>query len=311
MSDKPSPLKPQWQSQAWKQFLAARDEMLDAYDNARKKNLKRPVKTEHGKVAEAEFRKWLTNFLPKKYGVTSGYIVSQGASKDESLPHYDVIIYEQLEAPILWIDDCADYSEQGRSLAIPVEYVRGVIEVKSSFNNKTTADAVKQLAKLKPLMQKIDHPQNPTKLYLPREFFCATVFFELRKEHDHDFVTLDNLLEATELRGFYGGCILRSEKQEEYYSGKIAIEAEREKVHNSNKSLSFWAYSQSKKINDNLYYRILLNHCESHFSRFAFDIIALLRGTYHPQIDLVILRRAVIANFILLIDFKLQEIFIR
>lgn len=284
MSDKPSLLKPQWQSQAWKQFLVARDEMLDAYDNARKKNLKRPVKTEHGKVAEAEFRKWLTNFLPKKYGVTSGYIVSQGTSKDESLPHYDVIIYEQLEAPILWIDDSADYSEQGRSLAIPVEYVRGVIEVKSSFNNKTTTDAVKHLAKLKPLMQKIDHPQNPTKLYLPREFFCATVFFELRKEHDNDFVAMDNLLEATGLRGFYGGCILRSEKQEEYYSGKIAIEAEREKVPSSNKSLSFWAYSQSKKIKDNLYYRILLNHCESHFSRFAFDIIALLKGTYHPDV---------------------------
>lgn len=68
MSDKLSTLTPQWQSQGWKQFLTARSEMLGAYDNARNKGIKSAVKVNHGIVADAEFRKWLTTFLPKKYG---------------------------------------------------------------------------------------------------------------------------------------------------------------------------------------------------------------------------------------------------
>jgi len=284
MPDRPSPLQPQWQNQAWKQFLMARSEMLYAFDIARNKSIKRAVQTEHGRVAEAEFRKWLTTFLPKKYGVTSGYIISQGIPKEESLVHYDVIIYEQLEAPILWVEENPDNSEHGKSLAIPVEYVRGVIEVKSAFNKTTAISAVGHLAKLKPLMQKIDPPQQPIKLYLPKEFFCATVFFELRKEQERDFSALDALLDATELRGFYGGLILRSETLDEYYNGKLAIVLEDKDRSNNNKSLFFWSYSKSKKLKENLYCKVLLNHCESYFSQFAFDIIAMLKGTYNPSV---------------------------
>lgn len=284
MSEKSSPLQSQWQNHAWKQFLMARSEMLNAYDNAKNKGIKRTVKIDHGKVAEAEFRKWLTTFLPKKYGVTSGYIISQGTPKDEYLSHYDVIIYEQLEAPILYVDENPDFSEQGQSLAIPVEHVRGVIEVKSAFSKKTAADAVTHLAKLKPLLQKVDMPQHPTKLYLPRDFFCATVFFELRKEQENDFEALDNIQEAIELRGFYGGYILRSDTLDEFYSGKIDIVLEDQKYSDNNKSLFFWSYSQSKKFNENLYCRLRLTHCESYFSQFAFDIIALLKGNYRPGV---------------------------
>ncbi|THD30879.1 MAG: hypothetical protein DI588_14620 [Flavobacterium johnsoniae] len=284
MPNKPSPLQPQWQNKAWKQFLMAKKDMLHAYDRAKEKGLERSVRTEHGRVAEAEFRKWLTNFLPKKYGVTSGYIISQGMPKDEYLVHYDVIIYEHLEAPILWIDDNPDHSEQGKSMAIPVEYVRGVIEVKSRFSKKTAADAISQLAKLKPLLQKIDPPQHPTKLYLPKEFFCAAVFFELRKEHEKEFAALDAVLEGTGLRGFYGGFILRCETLDEHYGGKLSIVQETESYGHDNTSLSFWSYSKSKKLRENLYCRILLTHCESFFSQFAFDIIALLKGTYHPGV---------------------------
>ena len=52
--------------------------MLDAYDKAREQARIHEVETYHGKVAEAEFRKWLAGFLPKRYAVTSGYIVSPG-----------------------------------------------------------------------------------------------------------------------------------------------------------------------------------------------------------------------------------------
>ncbi len=90
--------------------------MLDAFDRARNKAASHEVETYHGKVAEAEFRKWLTDFLPKKYGVTSGYIVSPGLKSTEKTPHFDVIIYDQLESPILWVEGDPDVSSQGRSL---------------------------------------------------------------------------------------------------------------------------------------------------------------------------------------------------
>ena len=72
--------------------------MLDAYET---EHVRRPnrMKSKHfmAKVAEAELRKWLSGFLPKRYGVTSGYIVSPGLKSAEKIPHFDVIIYDQLE----------------------------------------------------------------------------------------------------------------------------------------------------------------------------------------------------------------------
>ncbi|WP_443936837.1 DUF6602 domain-containing protein [Pedobacter sp. MW01-1-1] len=120
------PLKIQTPNQGWKQFLMARDEMLAAYDRAREMSRKRAVQTEHGNVAEAEFRRWLTNFLPKRYGVTSGYIVSQGIPNCEHMVHYDVIIYDQLESPILWVEGNPDSSESGSSGKVGGEYFLGI-----------------------------------------------------------------------------------------------------------------------------------------------------------------------------------------
>lgn len=284
MSDNHLPLKIQIPNQGWKQFLTARDEMLAAYDKARVLSAKRVVQTGHGNVAEAEFRKWLINFLPKKYGVTSGYIISQGLPNAEQVVHYDIIIYDQLESPVLWIDESSDTSSQGRSLAIPVEYVRGVIEVKSAFKKKNVEAAVAQLAKLKPLMAAIEPLNQPSQLYLSRNFFCATVFFELRKEDEMDFAALDALLEASSLRGFYGGYIVRAETLDKYDSGKLSLQWQNTGIKLSNKSLLFWSTSKSKKVREDLYVNMLLHHSETHFSEFAFDIIALLKGNYHPNV---------------------------
>lgn len=283
MADQTPPLKVQIPNQGWKQFLVARDEMLSTYDRARELSKKRAVQTKHGVVAEAEFRKWLSNFLPKRYGVTSGYIISPGIPNSENTVHYDVIIYDQLESPILWIDDSADSSVQGRSLAIPVEYVRGVIEVKSTFNRKSAKKAVEQLTKLNPLLAKIDTINQPLKLYLPANFFCATVFFELLEKNDNDFAALDEILEAASLRGFYGGFILRSEKLDKYYSGKLFPRNESINSVPNNQSLSFSGESKCIELADGTYYRIKLDHFESYFAEFAFDIIALLKGTYNPH----------------------------
>jgi len=169
-------------------------------------------------------------------------------------------------------------------LAIPVEYVCGIIEVKSAFKKKTVEKAVAQLAKLKPLMSFTEPSNTPVKLYLPRNFFCAAVFFELRKEDEMDLAALDALVEASMLRGFYGGYILRVDTLDKYYSGKLSLLRQNEDMKPSNQSLLFWATSKSKKVSEGIYFKTQLNHSESYFSEFAFDIIALLKGTYHPNV---------------------------
>lgn len=281
MSDQQTPLKIQLPNQGWRQFLMAREEMLAAYDRARVHSSRRQVQVEHGNVAEAEFRKWLINFLPKRYGVTSGYIVSQGIPNSEHMVHYDVIIYDQLESPVLWVEGNPDDSLLGRSMAIPVEYVCGVIEVKAVFNKKSAAQAVEHLGRLRPLMGFSKPSIHDYRFYLPKDFFCATVFFELHRENEKDFAALDALLDGSDLRGFYGGYILRPESHEEYSSGKIAFELLDREVEHENRSLLFWAYSRCKKLG-NGYLRARLTHSESNFSEFAFDIIALLKGKYLP-----------------------------
>jgi len=107
--------------------------MLDEYDRAAIHASEQPVSTHHGVVGEAAVRDWLQNFLPKRYGVVSGYIKSQGFETAYQSTHFDVIIYDQLEAPILWIEVNRDKSESGRARIIPAEHVRAIIEVKASF----------------------------------------------------------------------------------------------------------------------------------------------------------------------------------
>jgi len=92
-------LKIEFPSQGWRQFLTSRHEILDAYDRAKERAKSHEVETHHGRVAEAQLRTWLSGFLPKKYGVTSGYIVSPGLRHDQKTPHYDVIVYDSQNFP--------------------------------------------------------------------------------------------------------------------------------------------------------------------------------------------------------------------
>jgi hypothetical protein len=195
--------------QGWKQFLAAKAEMLAAYDRAREYARAHEIETYHGVVAEATFRKWLSEFLPQKYGVTSGYIVSQFADEDSKLPHFDVIIYDRLEAPVLWVESHADASPDGRARAIPVEYVRGVIEVKSSFERVTVRQALQHLDDLKPLLAGVDNPTERWRKYLPVNFVSATVFFESRRQFERTDDAFGEVLPSEGARGYLGCLVLR------------------------------------------------------------------------------------------------------
>lgn len=281
MTDK---LKIEFPSQGWSQFLTARKEMLDAFDQAREKARSHEVETFHGRVAEAEFRKWLSTFLPKRYGVTSGYIVSPGLKSTDKTPHFDVIIYDQLESPVLWVEDYPDVSSQGRSLAIPVEYVRGVLEIKSGFSPKTVGDAIDHLKDLLPLMGGSDEPNERYKLHLHPAFCCGLVFFDLKSEYQFSEAALSKIIPGTEFRGFFGGVILRGEGHTKPLTGRLSLLRSKtpieSTVEKNKQSLLNMGMSQSVQLAENLHFGSMLMWSEPGFSQFGFDLIAMMQSKY-------------------------------
>lgn len=248
---------------AWEQLIGQKKEMLDAFDAGQRKSKGHEVQTYHGLVAEAMFRKWLSDFLPHRFGVTSGYVVSQGQRGQAKYPHFDVIIYDRLNAPILWVEGHPDVSEGGKSRAIPAEYVRSVLEVKSTFGSGEAKEAMEHLRDLEPFYTDIDTPQDRYKKFLPADFFCGAVFFNAPAKDQNSQAALNHLLPTNGPRNFFGGVILRGEGLREEDSCKIIIGVESKPDQSILHALSIWTSVA--------------------FSMFAFDMVALLNGTYDPR----------------------------
>jgi len=278
----PPPVAP-----GWKQFLTSRKHMLDSYDRAMTKARGHEIETFQGIVAEAEFRKWLFDFLPKRFSVTPGYIVSQRLGTNQKLPHFDVIIYDALNSPVLWVDEHPDASLWGSSRAIPAEYVFGVLEVKSSLNARSAKQAITHLSDLAPFLEKIDAATERYKCYLPPQFFCGVVFFELKREHMYSRAAIFNLLKnIRQIRGFAGGIILRGEGHSKPWTGRIHVRVSRTPMPSfigpSKKSLLDNTMCGSIPLGDNLHVEASPYWAESAFADFAFDLVALMQGTYQP-----------------------------
>jgi hypothetical protein len=234
-------------------------------------------------VAEAEIRRWLSEFLPKRYGVTSGYIISPGFSTDQKAPHFDVIIYEHLESPVLWVDNNPDDSRQGRSLALPVEYVRGVLEIKSQMSTSTMREALEHLYELLPVLQDTDEPGQRYKLYLPPSFFCGVAFVDLKVENANSPTLLPKLIDGIGLRGFIGGIVLRGEGHTLPHTGRLQLMRSETPIEGSDPKkipLLESGWSQSKKLAEKVNIGASLIWSEPTFAQFAFDLVALLGGTY-------------------------------
>lgn len=276
-------LRPQMLSFGWKQILTARKKILDAYDNAREKSKGHRVETFHGRVAEASIREWLSSFLPRRYGVTSGYIVSPGFSSEQKAPHFDVIIYDRLESPILWLDENPDSSDQGESMALPVEHVRAVFEVKSQISSSTVRDAVKHLEELRPVMEGADSPGDRYKFHLPPTFVCGMVFVDLWKANATKRATLSSLAGAFVLRGFVGGIVLRGEGHTVGHTGRLSLtlsDAPLVLPKVKGQTLLEVGQSDSTEVAKNVHIGAMLMWSEFAFAQFAFDLIAMLQGVF-------------------------------
>jgi len=256
--------------------------MLAEYDLALAHAKEQVVATHHGVVGEAAVRDWLANFLPKRYGVVAGYIRSQGPSSEQQSAHFDVIIYDQIEAPILWIEINKDKSESGRARIIPAENVRAIIEVKAAFNRRSVRVAVAKLAELEPLIAGVDSAGANYPKYLPASAVLAMMFFELRNADATDVDPLNLIRDLQLRRPFYGAMILRGEglhPDDTALIRQLQSEQAFEGVFPGGGLLRGYSISGSKELNGS-HMGAMSMWSDINFSQFAFDLLALLSGTY-------------------------------
>lgn len=105
---------------------------------------------DRGTPREVAIRNALSAFLPRRYGVTHGHVVSAAPAWSRQS---DVIIFNALEAPVF----CQDDGFQGTVL--PAESVFGVLEVKSSLSDKEFSDAADKIADFKKVSNDVKHPR--------------------------------------------------------------------------------------------------------------------------------------------------------
>lgn len=189
----------------WREFRSNRDEILSAYDTAKRRNRSRPVQTSHGNAGEAAVRKWLLSFLPARFGVTAGFVIPDIVQQsDYKIYAYDVIIYEKDKSPVLWIDGDEDTSRQGRKRAIPARYVRSIIEVKSTLTKSNIVDSLYKLRQL-----------NAVAPYLDVKFTSSILFFEYRNKDNFPSEALGAFLPDQLVVGYCGAAILRCDLNED------------------------------------------------------------------------------------------------
>ena len=252
--------------------------MLDRYDAAKVHASGKPVNVLHGHIAEAAFRDYLSGFLPKRFGVTSGFIVSQGVFDSEPLRHFDVIIYDQINSPILWVEPNPDQSAQGRIRAIPAENVCAVLEVKSRFTAATAKQAIQKLEELRPLLSGSDHPADPYPRYLPSNFLSYTIFFELQKQDARSTTGLQTLVLKTPMRGYAGALILRGERLGEM-SARASWLLSAEPLRAQGELLKY-AVTPSRQAGDQ-HTALVLNWSHSEFALFSFELVTAMTNR-HP-----------------------------
>lgn len=210
----------------WKEFHRNRKDILAEFDRLYEITGNRPVKTAHGIGVEAYIRKWLSEFLPKKWAVTSGYVIPTLYKDNITLYHYDIIIYDALNAPVLWTEGNQDDSVQGKYRAIPAKNVAAILEVKSRLNKKNINDMVNKLSEI-----------NSFKDQLPDAFFTSGIFIDLMEDDNRKSRILESIFRYVTVCKFTGAMVLRYEGDLST-TGLISIHVHDKGVRNSNMNMN-------------------------------------------------------------------------
>lgn len=100
-----------------------------------KKTAQIPHSGQKGVAREEVLRRFLADYLPKRFAVSAGFVVDAARKVSKQV---DAIIYDQLSAPVFHVIE-------GQRL-FPAESVAGAIAVKSTLRRKDLSDAIDNLA---------------------------------------------------------------------------------------------------------------------------------------------------------------------
>ena len=96
-----------------------------------------------GARIEGEVRKFLLEFLPKRYEYGSGIVIDNSGAEVDRSKQEDVLLIDKLFNPRLFLDE--------EPTVYPVEVVYCGIEVKTSIDSDGLRDAINNIASLKRL----------------------------------------------------------------------------------------------------------------------------------------------------------------
>ncbi len=130
--------------------------------------------------------------------MTSGYVIPDVIADDYKVYHFDLLVYDEISAPILWMDSDYDSSEQGKRRAIPAKHVLSAFEIKASLTRQGAIDAMTKLNQFNELVG-----------YLPQVFSSGIVFFDLDPGLADSQTILPNLIPSNPIIGYWGGIVLR------------------------------------------------------------------------------------------------------
>jgi hypothetical protein len=150
---------------------------------------------------------------------------------------------------------------------------------------KNVREAIAHLRDLAPMMGGIDAPRSPYKMYLRDTFCCGAVFFELHKAEETSDAALAAFVDGLDVRGFFGGMILRAESHTTGNIGLVNLLLGEEPITKpvpDKTLLSEFGISKSVQIEEGQHISSQIEWMEWAFARFAFDLIARMQGTYQP-----------------------------
>jgi hypothetical protein len=125
---------------------------------------------EKGLGNEQSLRDLLADILPHRYGVAKGKIINSSGEMSRQL---DIIIYDSLNYPVLFIDE-------NKNQILPVEGVYGVIEVKTSLTSGLLTEAFDNLFSVYSLHQRRNLSKNQKVTGCP-PFLYIFAFSDKRK----------------------------------------------------------------------------------------------------------------------------------
>jgi hypothetical protein len=144
-----------------------------------------------GESREALLTRFLAQYLPRRYGVTSGFaLLGSGLSTQQ-----DVVVYDQLDNPVLMPDSGAPL--------FPPSAVAALVEVKSRLTRRELRSAVRKAARVKRELRRsfANHPNPPahealvTLFAFSSSYAPARALRELKAVEDEDNVDIRDRLD--------------------------------------------------------------------------------------------------------------------